>query len=187
MSRDSIWSPSQALAANSGRTSMKRTALPPDPRTPGAAHSAERLVGFTFRRAYTGLSSGDRFAETLTHHEFRDAAGLAAADRLLKGICRFAGSVQQNAGRKIEVLPPGCPGFCRDECLAISIVAACQHDTCPALRACVYALLNSNVIDPTIEAATLFATDLSAAGQMLSINSICNATAITASEFQRPS
>ena len=166
---------------------MKRNVFPRDPRSPGGQHRPERLVGFSFRRAYTGLSCGDKFARTFAHHEFRDAAGPAAAYRLLESVCRFAGAVYRNAGRKIEVPPAGCPGFCRDECLAISIVAASQHGACPALRACVFTLLDSNVVDPTIEAASQFADELHAAGQMLSLDAICNAAAMTAHSYQRPS
>ena len=144
---------------------MARTVPPPGTRPPGQSKRAERLVGVSFRHTYSGLNSGDKLAKAFAHHEICDAAGPAVAEHLLDGICRFADAVHRSAGRKIQTLPPGCPGFCRDECLAISIIAACQHGACPALRACAFALLESNVIDPTIEEATQFARDLTAAGQ----------------------
>jgi hypothetical protein len=40
-------------------------------------------------------------------------------------------TIKNKARREIEVFPMGCKGFCRDECIAISMVAACQHDACP--------------------------------------------------------
>ncbi len=166
---------------------MARTLSPLDPRMPRQTKRPERLVGVSFRRAYSSLAAGDKVARAFTHHEFCDAAGPAAADRLLDGICRFAGAIHRSAGRNIETLPPGCPGFCRDECLAISIVAASQHGACPTLRACAFALLESSVIDLTIDEAGRFARDLTAAGQTLSLDSVCNAVALTAPLARRPS
>ena len=72
----------------------------------------------------------------------------------------------------IEVSPSGCRRFCRDECLAISMVAACQHSSCPAFRACAVALLGSNEIEEAIDCADGFARRLKEANQMLSPGSV---------------
>jgi hypothetical protein len=76
--------------------------------------------------------------------------------------------VQDSAERRIEVYPAQCRRFCRDECLAISMVAACQHSSCPAFRACAVALLGSDEVDEAIEGADNFARCLRDAGQVLS-------------------
>jgi hypothetical protein len=77
-------------------------------------------------------------------------------------------AVQDSAERRIEVFPAQCSRFCRDECLAISMVAAAQHSACPAFRACAVALLGSNEIDEAIEGAEGFARCLRQADQVLS-------------------
>jgi hypothetical protein len=77
-------------------------------------------------------------------------------------------AVQDSAERRIEVYPAQCRRFCRDECLAISMVAACQHSACPAFRACAVALLGCNDVDEAIEGAEGFARCLKEADQILS-------------------
>ena len=81
-------------------------------------------------------------------------------------------AVQDSAERRIEVYPAQCRQFCRDECLAISMVAACQHSACPAFRACAVALLGCEEIDEAIEGAEGFARRLKEADQHLSPGSV---------------
>lgn len=133
------------------------------------------------------LATRDPCPIEFARQEFANAAGTERADALVDGLIEFAKAARCSAGRRIETLPAGCPGFCRDECLAISIVAASQHGSCPALRACVFALLASNSLDETVEAARAFACDLAKAGQILSPHSVCNATAMVASDGKLPS
>lgn len=140
----------------------------------------ERLVGHGFRRAMAGLASGDPCPLEFARQDFANAAGPACADRLTQHLAAFAHAANRAAGRRIETLPAGCPGYCRDECLAISIVAASQHGSCPALRACVYALLESNDLDQTVSAASCLGLGLAEAGQLLSPSSVCNAAALVA-------
>jgi hypothetical protein len=68
-------------------------------------------------------------------------------------------------------------GFCRDECVAISMFAACQHQTCPAMRACAFALVESSMIDGIVEQAQGFADTLYSLDPVLSPASIVNAPA----------
>jgi hypothetical protein len=81
-------------------------------------------------------------------------------------------AVQDTAERRIEVFPAQSRRFCRDECLAISMVAACQHSACPAFRACAVALLGSSDVDEAIECADGFARRLREADQILSPGSV---------------
>jgi hypothetical protein len=52
--------------------------------------------------------------------------------------------------------------------LAISLIAASQHQRCPAMRACALALTGSDAIDPVLNAAKGFADALQDADQRLS-------------------
>ena len=77
-------------------------------------------------------------------------------------------AVRASASRKIEYYPFGCAGFCPDECMAISLIAASQHHRCPAMRACALALTGSSLVEPVIDAANAFADALEEADQRLS-------------------
>jgi len=77
-------------------------------------------------------------------------------------------AVRASASRKIEYYPFGRVGFCRDECMAISLIAASQHHRCPAMRACALALTASSLVEPVIDAANAFADALQAVDQLLS-------------------
>jgi hypothetical protein len=80
--------------------------------------------------------------------------------------------------RRIQVYPLACAGLCRDECIAVSLIAAAQHGQCPALRACAYALTESNDIDAMLGDADQFARVLKDARQILTPGRICNVTGI---------
>ena len=54
------------------------------------------------------------------------------------------------------------------------MIAALQHDHCPALRACAFALMGTSEIDPMLEQASEFACKLKETKQILSTTVICN-------------
>ena len=145
----------------------------------------ERLVGFGFRRAMKALETGDQAPWEFAWQEFANAAGHDQATQLVARLSVWARCVRRCSGRRIETFPASCPGFCRDECLAISMIAASQHSVCPALRACAFALIGSSEIAPALEAADRFAESLAASGQVLSEQSVCNALTFTAPTSQR--
>ena len=51
--------------------------------------------------------------------------------------------------------------------MAISLIAASQHQRCPAMRACALALIGSSLVEPVIDAANAFADALQEADQFL--------------------
>lgn len=145
----------------------------------------ERLVGLGFRRGMTALRTGDRSCWAFAWQEFANETDVCRADDLLDSLTGFVGAVSKSAGRRIETFPSGCPGFCRDECLAISMIAACQHGACPALRACAFALLNSGDVDGTLRAAGQFAHCLRQGNQMLSQDAVCSVMHMAAPASER--
>lgn len=148
------------------------------PLSEGSARQPERLVGRCFRLGMATLATGDVLPMELAWQELADAAGADAADPLACDLSCFIEAVGASAARRIETLPAGCPGFCRDECLAISIIAASQHGACPALKACAFALLASSRVETVLTRAEHFARRLKGAGQRLACNSVCNAAAL---------
>jgi hypothetical protein len=146
-----------------GRTA-RAAALPAAAMLP----AAERLVGVGFRCWLQGFQTGDIGCWEVAWQEFSGAVGPRAAKPLMTELACWVRAVQDTAERRIEVFPAQCRRFCRDECLAISLVAACQHASCPAFRACAVALLGSDEIDEAIDGATNFARCLREADQILS-------------------
>lgn len=128
----------------------------------------ERLVGVGFRCWLAGFQKGDIGCWEAAWHEYSQAVGPRAAKPLMTELAGWVRAVQDTAERRIEVFPAQCRRFCRDECLAISMVAACQHSACPALRACAVALLGTDEIDEAMERAEEFALSLREVDQMLS-------------------
>ncbi len=128
----------------------------------------DRLVGVGFRCWLAGFQTSDIGCWEVAWHEFSRAVGPRAAKPLMTELACWVRAVQDTAERRIEVYPAQCRRFCRDECLAISMVAACQHSVCPAFRACAVALLGSDEIEEAMDGAAEFALRLKQADQMLS-------------------
>lgn len=142
---------------------------------PFPGSTPERLVGVGFRCWLAGFETGDLSSWETAWGHYESSVGADRAKPLVLTLSHFVRAVMANAERPIETYPETCRGFCRDECLAISIVAACQHDTRSALCTCARALLGSSDIGDAIDKAQEFACGLKCAGQVLNASSICSA------------
>lgn len=141
-----------------------------------------QMVGRSFRCGMLARREPTGVSWSYAWQELAGVAGPASADDLVTALGHFVESVDRAATRRIEVLPKGCPGLCRDECLAVSVIAAAQLGACPALKACVYALIHGGNIDTCIAAAGTFSTALQDAGQSLPPDVVCNALALMPGE-----
>ena len=136
------------------------------------------MVGRSFRCGILARRERSAVGWSYAWQEIAGVAGPDRADGLIGELSRFVESVDASAVRRIEVLPKGCPGLCRDECLAVSIVAGSQLGACPALKACAFALIESANVDSCIRSAGRFSDALREAGQTLPPDFICNALAL---------
>lgn len=136
------------------------------------------MVGRSFRCGILARRERSAVGWSYAWQELAGVAGPDRADGLIGELSRFVESVDAAAVRRIEVLPKGCPGLCRDECLAVSIVAASQLGACPALKACVFALIESANVESCIRSAGRFSDALREAGQTLPTDFVCNALAL---------
>jgi hypothetical protein len=134
--------------------------------------SAERLVGIGFRCWLAGYDTGDISCWENGWNEYSRTLGAERAKRAVTELACWVRAVRASASRKIEYCAVGCPGFCADECMAISLIAASQHHRCPAMRACALALTGSDLVDPVIDAANAFADALQDADQRLSAEAV---------------
>lgn len=150
--------------------------------TPRPDFRVAQMVGRSFRCAMLARREASGLSWAYAWQEIAGVAGAACADELVTELGRFVESIDVAAARRIEVLPKGCPGLCRDECLAVSIVAASQLGACPAMKACVYALIDCTNVDGCIRTAGTFSAALREAGQTLSPDAVCNALALIPGE-----
>lgn len=132
----------------------------------------EQLVGIGFRHWMAGYETGEiaRWEQAWTL--YGEVLGCDDAHHLVGELSQWVRAVRQGSSRRIETLEGSCRGFCRDECLAISLIAACQHNACPALHACTAALLGCPGLDEVLETARGFSAALARSQQVLSPASI---------------
>jgi hypothetical protein len=137
-----------------------------------ARSGAEWLVGVEFRCWLAGYDTGDIACWENGWNEYNRILGPSRAKRAVTELACWVRAVRSSASRKIEYYPFGCAGFCADECMAISLIAASQHHRCPAMRACALALTGSDLVEPVVDAANAFADVLQEADQLLSQDAV---------------
>ena len=148
--------------------------------------TAERLVGLGFRGWVSGYEYEDVSCWEHVWNAYAETLGVPLAKKAVTELSCWVRHVRQISCRRIEVYPMACKGFCRDECIAISVIAAAQQDKCPALRACAFALTEASDIDAMIDDATQFASVLREADQQLPPQMVCNAAAVAPMAASRP-
>ena len=98
-----------------------------------------------------GYQTGDISCWEFAWATYSNVLGPKKAQPVLTDLACWVRAIRDASCRSIEVYPAQCAGFCRDECMAISMIAASQHNACPAIRACAYALLESSTIDDVVD------------------------------------
>jgi hypothetical protein len=141
---------------------------------------AQRLVGLGFRYWVSGYQSGDIDRWEKAWKIYSTVLGPQAARTAVAELSAWVRAVSAAARRDIEVCTGDCAGFCRDECLAVSMIAACQHNTCPAMRACAFALIESSLIDEVVHHAGSFAVTMRGLDQVLPTGLIVNSAVFAA-------
>ena len=132
-------------------------------------HTPEQLVGLGFRGWFAGYEYQDIAYWDEVWSIYIAALGPKQAKYIVTDLSSWIRTIKQTACRPIQTLPSGCCGFCEDERTAIAIIAASQHDHCPALKVCARTLLGSPHVDAMLNQASGFALMLAAAGQHLEL------------------
>lgn len=139
------------------------------PRDTAAAFAApERLVGLGFRYWLMGFRTGDIGCWEKAWSAYSAALGANAARDAVTELSCWVRAISHHAQRDLETAPFECDRFCRDECVAIAMIAASQHNVCPAMRACAFSLLGCSMIDAVVQGADRFAATMRGADQILS-------------------
>lgn len=137
--------------------------------------SAAGLVGLGFRHWMAGCKTGDVSHWERAWNLYSTRLGPKSARVVMGELSDWVRLVSCRARRDIEVAPHDCLRFCRDECLAVSMIAASQHKTCPAVRACTFALIEDSMIDEVVDQSDRFALMLRAVDQVVSPTAIVTA------------
>lgn len=119
----------------------------------------ERLVGMGFRFWMLGLMQGEIGYWERAWCLYSEMFGAAAGRLALDDLSPWVAAVSDASERDVVVLPATCRSFCRDECLAIALVAACQH-RCEMRQACARALITNAAAERVLETAQSFAETL---------------------------
>jgi hypothetical protein len=127
----------------------------------------ERLVGLGFRYWLAGYRTGEIACWEKAWRAYTDVMGPTRAKHALTDLSGWVRAVNLHAQRPLEAPAVDCNGFCRDECVAIAMIAACQHNACPAMRACAFSLLGCSMIDEVVQGAESFAATMRGAEQVL--------------------
>lgn len=143
-----------------------------------AALTPERLVGIGFRGWLAGYAYQDVSCWEYVWNAYASTLGPKRAKIAVSDLSSWVRQVHDTSCRRIETYPTGCAGFCKDECIAISIIAACQNEHCPALKACAFALVGTSNLEPMMDEANDFAMRLLEMDQCLSSSFICNVAAV---------
>jgi hypothetical protein len=128
----------------------------------------ERLVGLGFRHWLHGCRTGDISSWEKVWCTYSGVMGAHAAKNAVGRLSCWVRAINTHTHRVLETPAADCTAFCRDECVAISMIAACQHNACPAMRACAFALLGCSMIDEVVHVAEDFAATMLEADQVLS-------------------
>ena len=126
-----------------------------------------QLVGLGFRHWMAGYVSGEISHWTTCWSLYEGRIGADAARLVVGDLSGYVRSIAWAANREIKLSPQTCRGFCRDECAAVGLIAATQHNACPALKACAAALLANDRCDDVMGHAHVLAASLREAGQVL--------------------
>jgi hypothetical protein len=128
----------------------------------------ERLVGFGFRLWLNGFRTGDISSWEEAWSTYAGTIGATAARTAVGQLSCWVRAIDCYAQRELVTAANDASRFCQDECVAIAMIAACQHHACPAMRACAFALLGCSMIEEVVEVAESFARALREADQVLS-------------------
>lgn len=139
--------------------------------------ASELLVGYGFRGWISGYQTGDVACWEGVWRLYSNMLGVNSARVVVGALAAWTKSVNACARRQVKVGPLEACHFCADECLAISMIAASQHKTCPAMRACAFALIDSAMLDEVLFHADSYALMMRSQGRVVSPDWIVNANA----------
>jgi hypothetical protein len=130
----------------------------------------ERLVVTGLRCCMAGYAYGDVDCWETAWQAYCGELGTADARRLMGELQFWVRTLRSESARAIDVFPHGCGNVCRDECMALSLIAALQdHDEPTAYLAALHlaGAIGEEQRRAVVGSGRSYAETLVAAGQKL--------------------
>jgi len=127
----------------------------------------ERLVVEGYRRWMAGYETGSIEPWELAWSYYMTELGDADGRRAVSDLSSFVRALRGCAGCPLRIFPYGAKGLCREECLAVGLVAACQHNDATLRGCCITALGGCPRSNEISDAAGRYAATLMELGQAL--------------------
>ncbi len=130
----------------------------------------ERLVVTGLRCCMAGYAYGDVDCWETAWQAYCGELGTADARRLMGELQFWVRTLRSESARTIDLFPHGCGNVCRDECMALSLIAALQdHDEPTAYLAALHlaGAIGEEQRRAVVGSGRSYAETLAAAGQKL--------------------
>jgi len=127
----------------------------------------EKMVLEGYRRWLAGFESGSVLPWEMTHTLYEEALGPAEARRVVAELAHFMRTLRRCAACPLKSFPFNAHHVCRDECLALGLIAALQHDDSQAAQTCLAAMACPALAAKVAEAACCYADALAGARHYL--------------------
>ncbi len=106
-------------------------------------HRPERLAINGYRLAMAGYEHGDPSCWDEFWNDLVAEGGLPCACDVSGALQFYVRSLRSHCQRRLQFFPRACRRACTDECLVLTLLAACQNDDQATLDYCLRALLPS--------------------------------------------
>ncbi|MCX5495248.1 hypothetical protein OSH11_11065 [Kaistia dalseonensis] len=127
----------------------------------------ERLVVEGFRRWMQGCDRGSVACWEMAANLFTEEFGLIEGHRMLGELVQWVDALRAGMDHPADLSPYECPRLCRDECVAVAMIAASQSGDAKSLSTAVNAFVRPEARDATMRAAQAFAHALAETGLIL--------------------
>jgi hypothetical protein len=127
----------------------------------------EKLVPEGYRRWLAGFESGSVLPWEMAQTLYDELLGAAEGRRVVAELSHFVRTLRRCAACPLRSFPFNAHHVCRDECLALGLVAALQHDDGAAAQTCLAAMACPRLSANVCEAASCHADALAGARHYL--------------------
>ena len=127
----------------------------------------ERLVLEGYRHWAAGYATGSIQPWECARINFEHLLGPKSARLVVAELAQWVRAICMYRPSGVEFFPSGCEHICRDECLAIAMIAAAQHGDEQTCHSAAQWMTGSHGVLFAMEAARDFAASLKALNQIL--------------------
>jgi hypothetical protein len=127
----------------------------------------EKLVLEGYRCWLVGFESGSVLPWEMAGTLYEELLGAADGRRVVAELSHFVRTLRRCAACPLRSFPFNAHHVCRDECLALGLIAALQHDDAAAAQTCLSAIACPRLLAHVCEAASCYADALAGARHYL--------------------